>query len=290
MKSRCLAALAAVMLIAGCGQTHPSQSAMGSVHPAGWGKPAPVTARLSVGRPVPTAAMFDTITLGTVPGDPFALAGYTAGRWPTFLPLRHRWPQAHTVSIAISARDHADCLDVEPGDATPSEVAGWVRADIKAGWRKPCVYSSWWEFHDQVTPALAQAHISRSQVWEWDADYTYWPHIDAGFDATQWTDRALGRNLDESLVTRAFLSIAHPALTPAPKPKPKPSPAPRPRPKPHHKPKPCDRLCALKHERGHLRKVLLEQHCRVKHPNRHCRGVLRSGARVNRLIHRLGGR
>ena len=290
MKSRCLAAFAAVMLIAGCGQTHTSQSATGSVAPSGWGKPAPVSAPLLLVRPVATAVMFDTIDVGTVPAHPFALAGYTAGHWPTFRPLRYRWPLAHTVSIAISARDHADCLDVEPGDATPSEVAGWVRADIKAGWRKPCVYSSWWEFHDQVSRALARAHIARSQVWEWDASYTYWPHIDAGFDATQWTDRAFGRNLDESLVTRAFLSIAHPALTPSLKPHRKPKPHPRHRPKPRPKLKRCGRLCALKHERGHLRKVLVEQHCRVKHPDRHCRGVLWSGAQVNREIHRLGGR
>lgn len=221
MKSRCLAALTAVTLIAGCGH-NTTQSATGSVHPAGWGKPAPATALLGA-RPVPTAAMFDSIDVGTIPRGPFALAGYTAGRWPTFVPMRHRWPRAHTVSIAISARYHADCLDVEPGDATPNEVAVWVHADIRAGWRKPCVYSSWWEFHGQVNPALARAHISRSQVWEWDASYTYTPHIDAGFDATQWTDKAYGRNLDESLVTRAFLSIAHPALVP-PKPRPKPDP------------------------------------------------------------------
>lgn len=230
--------------------------------------------------------MFDTVDVGTVPADPFALAGYTAGRWPTFLPLRHRWPSAHTVSIAISARYHADCLDVEQWDATPSEVPGWVRSEIKAGWRKPCVYSSWWEFHDQVTPDLARAGIGRSQVWEWDADYTYWPHIDAGFDATQWTDHAFGRNLDESLVTRAFLSIAHPALV---KPTPRPHPKPKRRPKPHHK-RVNPRLKHLYVYRNHLRKVLVEQHCRVKHPDRHCRGVLRSGAVVNRQIHELGGR
>src|SRR5262249_23084139 len=134
---RSLALLGTVaLLICGCGASssrpsHPQttpQSAGGSVHPPGWGLPAapPSVQRLAVG---PLAVMYDTITLSTVPANPFALAGYPSGFWPTFLPLRAAYPRAHVVSIAISTRHHADCLDVEPGDASPGEVPGWVRAD-----------------------------------------------------------------------------------------------------------------------------------------------------------------
>lgn len=206
-----MAATAFVLaVIVGCGAGQ-SQTAGGSVHPKGWGAPAPRTVRLSPSL-VPTAAMYDTITLSTVPAHPFALGGYTSGYWPTYLPLRRTYPQAHVVSIAVTANNHADCLDVEPGDATPGQVASWVRAD--RGFAKPCVYSSYWEFVTQVRPALQRAGIARSAVFEWDADYTYVPHIDAGFDATQWTDHAFGRNLDASVVTLAFLSVAQPPLTP----------------------------------------------------------------------------
>jgi len=235
-----LAALVTALIVAGCGHG-PSQSATGSARPAGWATVGPPP---SFGlAPVSTVAMFDSIEVSTVPRDPFALAGYTAGHWPTFIPLRKAFPSAHTVSIAISARYHADCLDVEPGDATPSEVPGWVHSEIKAGWRKPCVYSDWSEWTSQIRPILERARITRSQVWEWDAFYNGAPHIDPGFDGTQWTDRAYGRNLDESRVTRAFLSIAHPALVPAPKPRPKPTPKPKPKPKP--KPSPSRRRVEL---------------------------------------------
>lgn len=179
------------------------------MHPKGWGAPAPRSIRLSPSL-VPTATMYDTITLSTVPAKSFALAGYTSGFWPTYLPLRAHYPQAHVISIAVTAAHHADCLDVESGDATPGQVASWVRADKAAGFPKPCVYSSYWEFVNEVRPALQRAGIARSQVFEWDADYTYVPHIDAGFDATQWTDHAFGRNLDASVVTYPFLSIAQP--------------------------------------------------------------------------------
>lgn len=221
---RALAALAAVCAAAGlaaCGggpaPTSAHQAAGGSVHPPGWGKPGPASvtsSRLSASQ---TATMFDTITLGTVPANPFALAGYTSGSWPTYLPLRRAYPNAHVVSIAVTPVFHADCLDVEPGDADPSQAAAWVKADIAAGFAKPCVYSSYYEYVNQVRPDLAAAGISRSQVFEWDADYTYSPHIDTGFDATQWTDHYNGLNLDASLVQLPFLSIAQPPWV-APKP------------------------------------------------------------------------
>ena len=213
MRRNTLAALAVIFAcllgvpLAGCGA--PAQTATGSVHPPGWGRP-PAASLLTVTPTGPTGAMFDSVTLGAIPARPFAQAGYTAGRWPTYLPLRRAWPAAHTISIAVSAADHADCLDIEPGDATPAEAPGWVRADRAAGFATPCLYSSFFEFRDQVAPILARAGIARSSVFEWDADYTGVPHIDAGFDATQWTDRALGRNLDESMVTLRFLTIAQP--------------------------------------------------------------------------------
>lgn len=235
-----LAALIALVLIVGCGTpsrpattTEPSSSFPGdmghayktpygpSANPPGWGYPPACEAGKScVVAPPRTASlhgtlrMFDTVTLSSLPSDPFALAGYTSGYWPTFLPLRKRYPQAHTISIAVTATHHADCLDVEPGDATPAQAPGWVKADRKAGWKRPCVYSSYWEFTSQVRPLLIRAGIKRAQVYEIDADYLGCPRLDASFDATQCTDHAYGRNLDESVVTPGFLSLAQPPYTP----------------------------------------------------------------------------
>jgi hypothetical protein len=199
-----------------------AQSAGGSIHPPGWGRPAPLT--FGVAPTVPTMAMFDSVDLSQIPADAPAVLGYAGGQWPTFSKLRLQWPKAHAISTAISASEYAECLDIEPGDAQPYQAPSWIRADERAGYTKPCLYSSWYEFTRQVIPILLAAHISRDEVWEIDADYTNVPHIDAGFDGTQWTDRALGRNLDESLVTRAFLSAATPPyVAPIVKPKPRPT-------------------------------------------------------------------
>ena len=260
MKRLVLMALLAMTLLGACGGPTPAP-ARTSAHPPGWGLPAAPQAAQKI-TVVPTATMYDTITLGTVPPGPFALAGYTSGYWPTYWPLRRRYPRAHVVSIAVTAANHADCLDVEPGDASPSQVPSWVRGDKSAGFARPCVYSSYWEYVNEIRPILNRAGIGRNQVWEWDANYTYRPHLDRGFDATQYTDRALGRNLDASVVTRSFLSIAQPPLV-------------RPKPPVVH---PAARIALL-------RKLARLHGCYVKH-HRHPRACKVWGAEVRHLTPR----
>jgi hypothetical protein len=214
MRRRFLLVILACLTLAACGGGYHGPSATGSHHPPGWGRPLPGVSlpRLTL---QPTASMFDTIDLGQLNGlRPVALAGYTAGRWPTYLGLVRAYAHAIVKSIAIASGYHAMCLDVEPGDAAPAQAAAWVRADIRAGFSRPCVYSSLWEFVNQVRPDLARAGISRSSVWEWDADYRGCNGtIDSSFDATQCTARAYGRNLDQSTATLGFLGI-HPKPAP----------------------------------------------------------------------------
>lgn len=223
------AVLVSALALAGCGGSHhhprvsnraPAvvtgglQSAGGSVHPPGWGHPPPGAHEFPQAAPpstlTGTAEQFDTVTLASVPRGARYLAGYTAGFWPTYNPLRALPWHPHVVSIAIHLRYHAQCLDIEPGDAAPSEAAAWYFAVLhdpsvhKVG-GKPCEYSSFWEFTNQIIPVLDAAHIARSAIWEWDANFTYVRHLDRGFDCTQWSDKAHGLNLDESTCVLAFL-------------------------------------------------------------------------------------
>lgn len=210
------------------------QSAGGSVHPPGWGLP-PKGSKLRPQALPPstltgTAEQYDTTTTSTIPHGAHWLAGYTSGFWPTYHSLLGLPWHPRVVSIAINVSHHARCLDIEPGDADPSQAASWffavksdpgMRGSLVDG--KPCEYSSFWEFVNQVIPVLKAHGIKQSMIWEWDANYTFVRHLDRGFSCTQWTDKALGRNLDESTCTLNFLGYH-----PAPKPKPKPKPAPKP--------------------------------------------------------------
>jgi hypothetical protein len=156
--------------------------------------------------------MYDSITLEDIPGDAPAVAGYVGGNWPTYLQLRKRFPHARRLSIAVNAGEPAECLDVEPGDATADQAAEWVRRQIGRGVKRPVVYTSVSAAQDLVA-RLDAAGLVRKAYRLWTAHYTGHPHIcgpQCGFgmrvhaDATQYTDRALGRNLDESLCTTDF--------------------------------------------------------------------------------------
>jgi hypothetical protein len=157
--------------------------------------------------------MFDAIDVSQIPAGASAVAGYTAGMWPTASQLAAQFPHAHLLTIAISAGHDADCLDIETGDATPAGAAAWYMRQRARGITRPCLYASASVMAAGVVPGLRRAGIPRTAVRLWSAHYTHSAHIcgpsscgallDAA-DGTQWTDRAMGRSLDQSLLAADF--------------------------------------------------------------------------------------
>jgi len=156
--------------------------------------------------------MYDAVSLENIPLDAPAVAGYVNGHWPTFSDLAQRFPGAQLLSITVTAEGNANCLDVENGDATAAQVPGWVQRQPGLGTPRPCLYASA-SAMGGVLAALQGAGISLSTCRFWSAHYTGTAHIcgpdscgavDRLMDGTQWTDSALGRNLDQSLVDDGF--------------------------------------------------------------------------------------
>lgn len=181
--------------------------------------------RLSLGkfkRPAPapktrTMRMYDDVNLSLIPKDAEAVAGYVGGRWPTWNAIKLRWkfPKAKKLSIAISASENARCLDVEPGDATIAQAPAWVKRQHARGEKLPVLYTSasWGE---RLIDACTRAGLKygKDYLW-WSAHYTMREHYcgpACGFGlkheahATQFTDRAIGRSLDESICSPRFFA------------------------------------------------------------------------------------
>jgi hypothetical protein len=157
--------------------------------------------------------MDDSVDVSQIPGGAVAVAGYVGGRWPTFRTLLLRFRHAAHISIAVNSSENADILDIEAGDATPAEAPAWVSRQRARGQHLPGVYHSLSGLQD-LLDLLARAGIPRQSLRVWSAHYTGSPHLcgpACGFglrtvvDATQYTDHALHRNLDASLVTQRFL-------------------------------------------------------------------------------------
>lgn len=94
--------------------------------------------------------MADSITLAAL--EPVAdrydlLAGYDDGHWPDAAAIASRFPGKLVLRITVDPTDdEGDVLDVETGDATPTDAPGWVARRRASGHGGPLVYmnaSTW---------------------------------------------------------------------------------------------------------------------------------------------------
>ena len=165
---------------------------------------------------VVTLTMYDSTNVATLPPGADAYAGYVQGAFQTFPALQRLFGAsgAHLLSIAVFASGNADCLDIEPGDATIAQAPAWVKRQLARGAHRPCLYTSVSNM-DALVTALSGAGIPRAGIRLWSAHYEQGKHIcgpgtcgltSHACDGTQWTDTALGRSLDESILLNNFFS------------------------------------------------------------------------------------
>jgi hypothetical protein len=94
-----------------------------------------------------TRLMYDGIN-SLAPGiarafpDARMVAGYLNGRYAWSQQDWALFPHADHVTVTVSNRNMGDVLDVETGDATPSQTAGWIAMRKAAGLFRPTIYCS----------------------------------------------------------------------------------------------------------------------------------------------------
>ena len=184
--------------------------------------------------------MYDDTAVDLLPAADY-FAGYVDGRFANIAAIKAKFPHATILSIAVFPADDADCLDVEPGDATRADIFGWFKRQQARGVARPCIYSSVSSI-DGIVATMTANGFHRDAYRLWSAHYTGSPHVcspstckltSAQCDATQYTDHAMSRSLDESVLLPGFFGGA-------PKPAPKPDPAPDPKPDPQPSPEDDD--------------------------------------------------
>lgn len=159
---------------------------------------------------IKTLTMYDSIDVNAIPLHPQAVAGYVGGNWPTYSPLVKKFPFSKHKSIAVSASEDAEILDIENGDASPDQAPAWVRRQLARGVKLPGVYADA-STMPSVLAALSAAGIKRQDFVVWVADYNFTaaptPPFLQGAEAVQWTDHALNRNLDASVCLLSFFEL-----------------------------------------------------------------------------------
>ncbi|WP_162890286.1 hypothetical protein [Streptomyces olivoreticuli] len=140
--------------------------------------------------------MYDAVTPSNIPGDATMIAGYADGLFANIPEIKHRFPQATVVSIAVRPTTPAQVLDVEPGDATPADAVEWCTKTMASTSNKEltvyCSSSAW----PSVRSAFQSAHVTEPNYWiaHYDGD----PSIPSGAVAKQY---ASNNDFDTSVVT-----------------------------------------------------------------------------------------
>ena len=169
------------------GKTHGHRSGTAAQHH----KPAPVRHPYQ---------MYDSVNPSSIPSHQ-PVAVYSTGRFYATPGQLHGLGKV--MWIDITGRDYAaSVLDVEPGDATPSQAGSWawhrLHASPHAVARIYTNRTEWPAVHAAVNRLPASM---RARVHWWIADPTGHPHIVAGASATQWY---WGPNYDISKVQPGF--------------------------------------------------------------------------------------
>jgi hypothetical protein len=129
--------------------------------------------------------VYDSVTPSTIPsgraGAVYATGNYAASESQTAGLGSVLWIDTNGSDPAANA------LDVEPGDATPTNAANWVQQRLSAHPGSVAIVytmlSEWQQVKDKVAglPSSMQGKVRY-----WIADPTGVPHVVAGSSATQW--------------------------------------------------------------------------------------------------------
>lgn len=219
-------ALVTALLLTACGSQKPAANPIHTLHSGQFLQQVEhpnfgASAYLSRPTAIQLVPGYDDVTLSSIPvGSSFTggIGCYGVGSFANCGEARARFPHAHIVSITPTASGVAKVLDVEPGDAVPSQTPGWVRAMLRDGVSRPAIYSSSSEM-GQVRADLSGAGFthctstttSNSCYLLWVAAWDGNSGIPFGYDAHQWFG---GNVLDKDTFASYFFAAPKPPPPP----------------------------------------------------------------------------
>lgn len=87
--------------------------------------------------------MADSVNVLSLPNGFDLYGGYDDGNWPDAAAIADRFPDKTVVRFTVNPADNeGDCLDIESGDAVPTDAPGWTQRRRAAGHAGPLNYYS----------------------------------------------------------------------------------------------------------------------------------------------------
>ena len=128
--------------------------------------------------------IYDSVTPTAIPRGKI-VATYATGPYAARSGMAGR---NHVLWIDVNGSDaHANALDVEPGDVTPTGAAGWAARKLTMDHNAtPIIYTMRSEWPATIAAVNSLPRWMHSHVRWWIADPTGYPHLGPGSSATQW--------------------------------------------------------------------------------------------------------
>jgi hypothetical protein len=87
--------------------------------------------------------MADSVTVANLPEGFDVYGGYSDGLYANMTELKARFPDKPLIAFTVDpSHDYGDCLDVETGDANPTQAPPWTEMRRKSGHPGPLTYCS----------------------------------------------------------------------------------------------------------------------------------------------------
>lgn len=168
--------------------------------------------------------MYDDVNYDLIPANPHAVIHYINGHEGVLSEeeARKKFPHARLLGMSVTGKVPAPGYDVERGDYTPDDVPELYHIAIEGGIWRPCFYGELSGTMPEIKAKLNTVVKARGDVRLLVADWDDIPIIPTGYDGKQFTDKALGRSLDESILLDTFFkpekAEASPSAAPTPEP------------------------------------------------------------------------
>ena len=153
---------------------------------------------------------YSSVTTSDIPASAPVVFAYADGEWSQVEEVKRRCPHAKIVTIHCLTRYGADMYDFEPGCLPVAEAHTILLDVIKGGQKSPIGYASL----DNMLTIRSEFEKSGGNVNEvrWlPAHYTPTPELPEWAAGVQWSETALGRNLNEYLIRSDFFGGGVPA-------------------------------------------------------------------------------
>lgn len=146
---------------------------------------------------------YSSVTTDLIPVSAPVVFAYADGDYAQMEAVKEHCPRARVVSITTVGAVVATMYDFEAGALAYGEAASRVEEAHAHGIARPIIYAALDAMESDILPTLRE-EFQRDQYRLLPAHFTDTPELPAWADGIQWTQTALGRNLNEYLLRDNF--------------------------------------------------------------------------------------